>query len=199
LRSRTTGTTGPVRTQTRRPACSTEDPALSERHRTNADARLMNLLLDIIDRSGGIASRRQLLAWGVDPGWIDLAAWYGRHVIRVRHGWFARSGESPEVLRAWRVGGRLTCISALAFHEGAEPGPALHIEVPRNACQLRDPDRRKARLGPEAPVVVHWTRNPGPGTARAVTRDHAVEVAARCGVHGAGVPQLASTRMSRPR
>ncbi|HEU0206649.1 MAG TPA: hypothetical protein VFQ74_08160 [Pseudolysinimonas sp.] len=151
----------------------------------------MDLLLDIIHRSGGIASRRQLLAWGVAPGWIDLAAWYGRHVIRVRHGWFARADEPPQVVRAWRVGGRLTCVSALAFHEGdsSDPGPVLHVEVPANACQLRDPDRSKKRLGPDARVIIHWTRNPGPGTARAVSPEHAAEVAARCGVHGAGVPR----------
>jgi hypothetical protein len=84
---------------------------------SSPDASSVDLLLDIIDRSGGIASKRQLVAWGVDASWIDLAAWYGRHVIRVRHGWFARSTEHPEVIRAWRVGGRLTCVSALAFHE----------------------------------------------------------------------------------
>jgi len=156
----------------------------------------MDLLLDIIDRSGGVASKRQLMAWGLDAGWIDLAAWYGRHIIRVRHGWFARAGEHPEVLRAWRVGGRLTCVSALAFHEGegADPGPVLHVEVPGNACQLRDPDRPRKRLTLDAPVVIHWTRHPGPGTARAVTRDHAAQVAERCGVHGAGVPLSAAAR-----
>jgi hypothetical protein len=34
----------------------------------------MNLLLDVIDGLGGIASKRQLIAWGVDPRQIDLAA-----------------------------------------------------------------------------------------------------------------------------
>jgi hypothetical protein len=151
----------------------------------------VDLLLDIIDRSGGIASKRQLVAWGVDSRWIDLAAWYGRHVIRVRHGWFARASEPPDVIRAWRVGGRLTCVSALAFHEGrsADSGPVLHLEVPRNACQLRDPDHPNTRLGANAPVVIHWTRHPGPGTRRAVAMEHATEVAARCGVHGAGIPR----------
>jgi hypothetical protein len=158
---------------------------------TSPDASSVDLLLDIIDRSGGIASKRQLVAWGVDASWIDLAAWYGRHVIRVRHGWFARSTEHPEVIRAWRVGGRLTCVSALAFHEGmdADAGPVLHVEVPGNACQLRDPDRSRDRLGSDAAVVIHWTRNPGPGTRRAVSRKHAEQVAARCGIHGAGVPR----------
>jgi hypothetical protein len=161
----------------------------------------MDLLLDVIERLGGIASKRQLVAWGVSSSWIDLAAWYGRRIIRVRHGWFAGIDEQPEVIRAWRIGGRLTCVSALAFHQGesTDPGPVLHVEVPQNACQLRDPDHAKRRLGPDAPVVIHWTRHPGPGTRRAVTREHAEQVAARCGVHGAGIRQNAKPAGSSSR
>ena len=149
----------------------------------------MKLLLDVIDRLGGIVSRRQLRAWGVDSGTIDIAAWYGWHVIRVRKGWYARADEDPQVIRAWRVGGRLTCVSALAYHSQAPAGAVLHVEVANGSCQLRDPDRAKKRLGAEAPVVVHWARHPGPGSERAVTEAHALAVAARCGTHGAGVPR----------
>jgi hypothetical protein len=147
----------------------------------------MKLLLDTIDGLGGIVSRRQLLAWGVYPGTIDVAAWYGRSVIRVRKGWYARAGESPDVVRAWRVGGRLTCVSALAFHENADSGPVLHIEVDAHSTQLRDPDNARKRLGPDAAVVLHWTRYPGPGDPRSVTEQHAEAVAAVCGTRGAGV------------
>jgi hypothetical protein len=149
----------------------------------------MHLLHDVIDRHQGLASRRELLVNGVYPGWIDLTAWYQRHVIRVRKGWYARTIERSDVLRAWRVGGRLTCVSALAFHAGVDAGPVLHVEVPANAARLRDPDDRRRRLGQDAAVVVHWTRHPGPGSRRAVSAEHAAAVAARCGVHGAGVPQ----------
>jgi hypothetical protein len=154
-----------------------------------AQAVDMNLLLATIDNHQGLASRRELLVHGIDPGWIDVAAWYGRHVIRVRKGWYARSGERPEVLRAWRLGGRLTCVSAAEFHAGERPGPVLHVEVPSHAARLRDPENGRRRLGPDMPVVVHWTRHPGPGDRRAVSREHAEAVAARCGVHGAGVPR----------
>jgi len=147
----------------------------------------VKLLLDTIDRLGGIVSRRQLLAWGVDPGAIDVAAWYGRSVIRVRKGWYARANESREVIRAWRVGGRLTCVSALAYHAGDEGGVVLHVEVRNGSCQLRDPDNPRKRLGPDARVVVHWTRYPGPGNERAVDQEYAASVAAVCGVHGAAV------------
>jgi len=148
---------------------------------------MRDLLLDVIDRLGGVVSRRQLLAWGVDPGKIDVAVWYGWHLIRVRNGWYARPSENREVLRAWRVGGRLTCSSALAFHDGADPGPVLHVEVPGWATQLRDPDDHRRRLTPEAPVVIHWARHPGPGGARAVSAEHAERVAAACGARSGAV------------
>ena len=147
----------------------------------------MDLLLATIDNHQGLASRQELMVNGVNPGWIDVAAWYGWHVMRVRKGWYARPSEPREVLRAWRVGGRLTCVSAAAFHDGAAPGPVLHIEVAKAAVRLRDPDDHRRRLGTDAAVVIHWTRHPGPGDRRAVSHDHAQAVAALCGVHGAGV------------
>jgi hypothetical protein len=119
----------------------------------------MNLLHSVIEGYGGIASRRELVVNGVYPGWIDLAAWYRREVIRVRNGWFARTTERRDVIRAWRVGGRLTCVSAIEYHAGLEP----------------------------AAVVVHWTRHPGPGDRRSVAAEHAEAVVAGCGVHASGV------------
>lgn len=161
----------------------------------------MRLLLTTLELLGGIASRRQLIAWGVHPGTIDVAAWYGRHVICVRKGWYASAGEHPEVVRAWRVGGRLSCVSALAFHERTAAPPVLHVEVPANSAHLRDPDRMRSRLSPDSAVVVHWTRYPGPGTRRAVDLEHANAVAEKCGVHSAGVAsrQAAAARSSASR
>ena len=147
----------------------------------------MKSLFAVVDSHEGLASRRELLVNGVDPGWIDVAAWYQRHLIRVRKGWYARTTERRDVLSAWRIGGRLTCVSALAFHSELDPGPVLHVEVPANAARLRDPRDRRRRLGADAAVVVHWTRHPGPGDRRAVSAAHAEAVAALCGVHGAGV------------
>ena len=149
----------------------------------------MDLLLATIDNHQGLASRRELLVNGIYPGWIDVAAWYGRHLIRVRKGWYARPTERLDVLRAWRLGGRLTCVSAAEFHTGARPGPVLHVEVPRNAARLRDPDHHRRRLDRDMAVVVHWPRHPGPGDRRSVSQEHAEAVAARCGVHGAGLPR----------
>lgn len=146
-------------------------------------------LLHTLEDFGGLAARRELEGEGIDPDEITIAAWYGRRIIRVRKGWYARPDEPRDVLRAWRVGGRLTCVSALAFRDDDyDVEPVLHVEVPANTARLRDPDRAKSPLGPGARVVIHWAEHPGPGDRRAVTADFALEVAARCGTRGAGVP-----------
>ncbi len=160
----------------------------------------MRHIIQAIDECGGFASRWQLRSWGVSSDAIDVAAWYGRGIIRVRKGWYARADEDEEVIRAWRVGGRLTCVSAIAFHEGAPKPPVLHVEVPANSPRLRDPDKRRRPLGPEAAVVVHWTRYPGPGNVRAVSVEHAELSASACGVHAAGVqrcPAQLTARLQR--
>jgi hypothetical protein len=156
----------------------------------------MRILLQAIEHYGGAAYRWELRALGVSADLIDVASWYGRQVVRVRKGLYAAVGENTEVLRAWRTGGRLTCISALAFHVGAVAPPVLHIEVPANSPRLRDPDTRRRRLGPDAAVVVHWARYPGPGDRRAVSVEHAEAVASACGVRAGvvGRPGYAAAR-----
>ena len=147
-----------------------------------------------IDQLGGIAKKSELLAMGVSLDQLLVSAWYGWTLMRVRNGWFARVGERPDVIRAWRVGGRLTCVSAIAFHEGLAAGPALHVEVPGNAAGLRDPDNRRARLTPDAAVVLHWARHRSPGGRRAVDLEHAVAQAASCGVHAGPVRRAQAAR-----
>jgi len=151
----------------------------------------------VIDELGGLASRRQLIGARVDPDLLEVAAQSGRRILRVRKGWYAGAGEHPEVLRAWRVGGRLTCISAIAFHTAAAaPPPVLHVEVPGNTPRLRDPDLRRFRLAPDTPVVVHWARSIGPGDLRAVELDHALRIAAVCGVRAGSAGQAAAVSRS---
>lgn len=140
-----------------------------------------------MDSFGGFASRAELVGYGVPRDLVDVAVYYGRRIVRIRRGWFARPGEPPDVIRAWRVGGRLTCVSALARFEGAEPPPVVHVEVTANAGRLRDPRDPLERLGPDSPVVVHWARYPGPGDRRSVTVEHAEAVAHACGVRAGAV------------
>ncbi|MFZ2964668.1 MAG: hypothetical protein WA006_08300, partial [Rhodoglobus sp.] len=127
----------------------------------------MRKLFADIERLGGLASSRELRSFGHDRWSIEIPLLYG-NLVRVRHGWFALPGEHAEIVRAWRVGGRLTCLSALAWHEGQPMPPDLHVEVPGNTARLRSPDDARRPLGGDERVVVHWARRPGPGDRRAV-------------------------------
>lgn len=134
---------------------------------------MLKLVLDAIDRWGGIASTRELEASGVDRSRLDVAVYYDR-VIRVRKGHWARPGLPDEVLAAHRAGGRLACVSALAFHGVIEPvrGP-LHIAAPDRVFKWRGGVRG-------ADVVRHWSRRQLPGDRFAVSAEVAWAQFALC-------------------
>lgn len=105
-----------------------------------------------IGAMGGIASTGQLRAAGIERMLLDVSLQYGM-IARVRKGWFA-TWDVPEVVRlAWRVGGRVACVTALELHGELLPtATELHVEVSRGASRLRAlPDRE---------VIVHWCRHP---------------------------------------
>ena len=119
---------------------------------------------------GGFASRRELLALGCSPEHIDLSVWY-RNILPTRKGWYAAKGTAPLILRALRVGGRLACVSALAWYDGREVAreEPVHVVVPYGASRL-------SREG----AVVHWSRRPLAGTRLVVDEDVARWQAASC-------------------
>lgn len=116
---------------------------------------------------GGHASRAELVALGASPQWIDLNVWY-RHILPTRKGWYASKGTHPAILAALRVGGRLACESAVAWHEGREVPEPLHVLVGYGA----------SRLGRGA--VVHWTRRELRGSRLVVDEELARRQAATC-------------------
>lgn len=78
-------------------------------------------------------------------------------LIRVRRGHYARPNARPDVVRAVRLGGRLTSYSALR-ELGAWCPPddeRLHVAVGAHARALRDPDTG-APFQERPDVVVHW-------------------------------------------
>jgi len=121
-------------------------------------------------RLGGIATRAELLRAGCWPESLTMSINYGKS-RRVRPGWYASNDTPAAVVRAVRVGGRLACLSALAYHRGDEDPDVLHILVPRGASGLRVRDEK---------VVVHWTRKPLDGTRHAVTEKFAEQQALAC-------------------
>ncbi|HEY8914434.1 hypothetical protein [Lacisediminihabitans sp.] len=147
----------------------------------------MRRVQTIIRELGGIARLSELGSHGYSPEIIGLLVDYGR-IIRVRKGWYANTDSDDALIRAWRVGGRLACVSALAHHGLGEPDPlALHVSVPRTASRLRTAHNHRERLAehPDPAIIVHWTRRPVPGDRSAVDVEFAREQAAGCGSSGA--------------
>ncbi|WP_394770083.1 type IV toxin-antitoxin system AbiEi family antitoxin domain-containing protein [Lacisediminihabitans sp.] len=147
----------------------------------------MQRVLTVIHELGGIARLSELGSHGYSPELIGMLVDYGR-IIRVRKGWYATTDTDDALIRAWRVGGRLACVSALAHHGFGEPDQlALHVSVPRTASRLRTAHDYRQRLAehPDAAIVVHWTRRPVPGDRRAVDAEFAREQAAVCRASGA--------------
>jgi hypothetical protein len=117
----------------------------------------------------GIASLRELLHSGHDRQHILMMIDYHR-IVRVRFGWYAVPGTDERVFAAWRVGGRLACVSALAYYGVAAEPNELHVGVRGDATQLRK------REGD----VIHWSRRPGGDDRRVVSLALAVRQASRC-------------------
>jgi very-short-patch-repair endonuclease len=119
----------------------------------------MALLSKIVNNLGGMAQKQQLVRRGADDRDLTYAVRAG-DVVRVRNGWYSTMDERSPELRAVRVGGRLTGISAIIARGGWVLGKhPLHVAVNENAGRLRTQHNRYKRLNVEAPggVVLHWS------------------------------------------
>jgi predicted transcriptional regulator of viral defense system len=121
-----------------------------------------------IENLGGVASLRELVRAGVPRDWVLMFAEYGL-IERVREGWYALHGNPPDLVEAWRIGGRLGCVSALAFYGFAAAPRQVHVAVPANASRLRHGD-----------AIIHWSRTNLGGDRQAVGIGAAVRQASRC-------------------
>jgi very-short-patch-repair endonuclease len=159
-----------------------------EENQTSGDAPARNVVvvqtvIETIRRRGGIAATRELYAAGHTRTAIVDASVSG-DVWRVRKGWYADPRVGRDVARAWRVGGRLDCVSA-AEHYGLwvpERPDILHVAVPVTSSRLRDPLNSRARLSeiPDALTRVHWTGSSLQGDRVAVPVTEAIAQAFRC-------------------
>ena len=131
----------------------------------------MNKLLSALQRLG-IASLRELVGLGIDAEFVVMAARY-RRIVRVRKGWFALHGTEPSVLAAWKIGGRLACVSALALQGLVDSDLThLHVEVPAQASRFR--------VGQNQRVTFHWARRTLGGDRASVELGAALIQASRC-------------------
>lgn len=83
-------------------------------------------------------------------------------IIRVRKGWYSLASAPADAVRAVRIGGRLTGLSALATYGIWTPSTRkLHVTVPADARALRRPTDMRARLEVADGVNcrVTWTDN----------------------------------------
>jgi very-short-patch-repair endonuclease len=118
----------------------------------------MALISEIVHSLGGMAQKQQLVRRGARDHDLTRAVRSG-DVVRVRNGWYSTLPETSLPLRAVRVGGRLTGISAIEAAGGwvlAEH--PLHVAVNDNAARLRAQYNRHERFAPGSPrgVMLHW-------------------------------------------
>ncbi len=105
-----------------------------------------------------IASRIELISIGASGRSLTAAVKLGR-ILRVRRDHYALPKTHSQILQAVRVGGRLTCTSAVesagVFIRSAQHA---HIHLEMGASRLRSPNDRSARLsvGNRAGAVLHW-------------------------------------------
>lgn len=126
-----------------------------------------------------MAQKQQLVRRGARD--LDLTrAVRSGEVTRARLGWYTVLPASDARVRAVRVGGRLTGISAIVAMGGwvldAHP---LHVSVHENAARLRTQQDRHRRIDVRAPagVVLHWD------SADVVSRGDAMSVGLRDALH----------------
>ena len=114
---------------------------------------------ELLSNNHGVATLAQLEAGGVSAYHRARAIARG-DLIRVRNGWFAAPDAAPDLVRATRIGGRLTCVSALALRGlWTLPDPRLHVSLARNSARLRAPDDRHSPLARNDPMLaLHWRR-----------------------------------------
>lgn len=106
---------------------------------------------------GGMAQKQQLVRRGAGDRHLTAAVRTGE-VVRVRNGWYTTLPSDDPRVRAVRVGGRLTGVSAIAAWGGwVERTTVLHVAVPVNAARQRAPGNRHRRLArPRDAVALHW-------------------------------------------
>ena len=112
----------------------------------------------MVDSLGGMAQKQQLVRRGARD--LDLtAAVRNGSVFRARQGWYSTLPPMDDRVRAVRVGGRLTGISAIIAADGwvLDKHP-LHVSIPRNAARLRSHRNRRVRFDTtnRQNVVLHW-------------------------------------------
>lgn len=110
--------------------------------------RRFSRIADFLEATGGIANRPEILEQGFSADLIRFAVQFGT-IQPLCRGWYG-SRSLPRVVRdAWRNGGPLACVSALAFHGYTDAPP----EEPLHVCRRT----RGHRLRYSNAAIIHWS------------------------------------------
>lgn len=123
----------------------------------------MSELQRVVASRGGAAKTVELLQAGFSARQLARAVGTGI-LLRPRKAWYVLPSTRPALIRAVRVGGRVTCVTALE-ELGAwvtEHDDRSHVAVHRSACELRSARDRRARQTVSRDAVVHWVDTPSP-------------------------------------
>ena len=121
-------------------------------------------LIDDIQSLGSLAATHELYARGWNKRDLAHAVRAGS-IVRVRQGWYSPPSAPEDFVRAVRVGGHLTCVTAArALELSARDSPRLHVSLGTHVSRLRTPHDKTKRLSqnPDATVVTHWTETHSP-------------------------------------
>lgn len=144
---------------------------MPHRHRVRVDP-----VERAIRRKALFLRRRDLLALGFTDAHLRRAL-ARKRVFRVRQGWYSVPDAPEPGIRAVRVGGRLTALSALLSYGMRVPHPAtLQVAVRPTASRLRNPDDRRVRLTRLASVTVFWIDRPSASLWRVSVADALVAI-----------------------
>lgn len=127
--------------------------------------RAAGIAMTVLRRHDGVAPMREFRAAGLAP--LQVAALLRQGAIqRPRVGWYVDPALPWQAKRAVRVGGVLSCVSAVdafGLPVPAEARRRLHVLVPHNAPRLRHNRDRTHHVvpGEDAEVEVHWSGRAG--------------------------------------
>lgn len=110
-----------------------------------------------------MAATHELLARGWSAYRLRSAV-AAASIVRVRQGWYANAVADDVLVKAVRVGGRATCVTA-AVQLGlwTVSDGRLHVSARPHTSRLRTPIDKRKRLStnPDATAVVHWSASSG--------------------------------------
>lgn len=147
-------------------------------------------LVRFVTARGGIAHSHDLSRARATKYAVQAAVRRG-DLIRVRRDWVAEPGCPPALVRAVRIGGRLTCVSAAQHLElWVIDDDRFHVAVPPSASRLQ----LAAGSTPSRPALLHWSAPAVPVTTRTVIDpiENVLVHLARCQPHEAAVAAIDS-------